>query len=270
MPLIAIARGSYSATCRLAERVSMELASKAISREEVLEHAATYGIQETGLGEGGLMEKQPPHLWDRHAPQRRQYLIILKAALMDFIIDGNAVYHGHLAQFLLTDVPKLMRIKVNASMPIRINAVMKELGLTEAAAEAHIIEIDHRRTEWSKFLYGIEYNDPQNYDIILNMDRMSLDSMAEVIVAAMTRPEFVVDKESLGILKNVHLKALVMAHLVRSPRTRGLELTVEADAGKCFARIQGMAPVMGREVWQADIRDVVSKVPGVTKIEIVI
>jgi cytidylate kinase len=131
------------------------LGCKSLSREEVLIHARNYGIDETGLAEGGLMEHQPPSLWDRHAPQRRRYLIVLKAALMDFMVEGNVVYHGHLAQFQLYDIPKLLRVKANASMSIRVNTLMKEMGMSEDAAESHIKEIDQRRTNWSKFLYNI-------------------------------------------------------------------------------------------------------------------
>ena len=269
MPIITITRGSLSATDRLAEKLSADLGCKALSREDALVHAKKYGIEETGLAEGGLMEKQPPHIWDRSAPQRRQYLIFLKAALMDHMVEGNVIYCGHLAQFLLPDVPKLLRVQAHASMAIRVNRLMKECGFSESLAEAHIKEIDVRRTAWAKFLYEVDFSDPHNYDIVLNMDRMSLNTMASVIVAATKHPEFTLDETAMKVLKDAHLKSIVMAYLARSPRTRGMELTVDCDSISGTVKFRGHAPVVGSEVWQADIQDVVSKVPGVSAIEIV-
>jgi hypothetical protein len=66
------------------------------------------------------------------------------------------------------------------------------------------------------------------------------------------------------------LKSIVLAYLARSPRTRGMELTVECDAKSGHVKIQGMPPVVGRETWQNDIGDVVSKVPGVSNLEVVL
>ncbi len=267
MPII-IARGSLSTTCILAERLSVELGCRSLSREAVLEQARKYGIEETGLATGGLMEQQPPHFWDRHAAQRRRYLIYIKAALMDFIDESDIIYHGHLAQFLLTDVPKILRIHAMASMRIRVKSVMNEMTLSESEARAHIKNVDARRRAWSRFLYGVNFRDPHNYDIVLNMDKMSMDTMVYLIASATKRPEFKLDEESKKIIKDVHLKSIVLAHLAHAPRTKGMELEVEANAENCTVKVQGMAPVVASEVWQADINDVVSKVPGVSNVEV--
>lgn len=268
MPLITITRGSLGATSELAEIISKKLNCKYITREEGLNHAKKYGIDETGLT-GGIMEKQPPHFWDRQAANRRRYLIYLKAALLDLMIDGNVVYSGHLAQFILSDVPKLLRVRVDASMRIRVNHLMKQQNLTEEAAVAQIKEIDSRRNSWTKFLYGVEFSDPTNFDVILNRDRMSLETMAAAVIAIVERPEFKLDGHTLRILKDVHLKAVINAHLARSARTQGIEATIECDAQSGEVKISGMAPLVGTETWVNDIKEVVSLVAGVAKVEVV-
>jgi hypothetical protein len=140
--------------------------------------------------------------------------------------------------------------------------------MSESAAEAHIRDVDARRREWSRFLYGVNFGDPHNYDIVLNMDKMSIETMVEVIAVATKRPEFMLDDKSKKIIKDVHLKSIVLAYLAHSPRTRGMELGVDCDSANGLVKIQGMAPVVASEVWQADINDVASKVPGVNKIEV--
>jgi hypothetical protein len=267
MPIITITRGSLSATFRLAQKISEILGCKPVAREEVLEHAAIYGIQETGLG-SGIMEKEPPHFWDRHSAQRRQYLIFFKAALMDFLVEGNAVYNGHLGQFLLGDIPRLMRVRANASMQFRVNTLMKESGMTEAQAEQYVKEIDIKRRSWAKFLYGVEFDSNLNFDLILNMDRMSVDTMAGIIACATERPEFKQDAQSLKQIRDARLRAVIYAALARSPRTRGMELKVDCDSESGKTLISGAAPVYGAETWIGDIKDVVSRVENVKSVEV--
>jgi cytidylate kinase len=268
VPLIALTRGSLSTTFKLAEKLSKELNCTIAPRETVIKHAEKYGMSETGMGESGFMEKQPPQFWDRHAAARRQYLIYMKASLMDFVVQGNVVYCGHLGQFLLSDVPRLLRVKVEASMDKRIAAVVKESGLAEVKAREYIEDMDSKRKSWAKFLYGVDFNDPLNYDMILNLDKMSLDSMTMVIACAVDRPEYKLDDEARKTIDDVHLKSIVLAALARSSRTRGMDLAVECDSASGRVKVSGMAPVLGSTTWEGDIEEVVTKVDGVSSVEV--
>ena len=269
MSIIMITRGSLSTSFKLKDKLSELLNYRAVAREEVIKHALKYGIEETGLAGKGVVETQPPYFWDRHTAQRRHYLTIFKAALMDFVVDGNAIYHGHLGQFLLSDIPILLRVRADASMEYRVHMLMRESGRTERDASDYINQIDCRRAKWARFLYGTDFNNPANFDLVLNMDKMSIETMADIVVRTTERPEFKVDELSLKVIKDAHLRAVVLAHLVRSPRTRGMDLSVECDTEKGHVKIQGIAPALGTDVWEKDIKEVLSSVEGISKLEVV-
>ena len=269
MAIVTLTRGSLSATYKLAEALcKTHPECTAISREEIIKYASKYGMEETGLADTGFMETQPPHFWDRQAAQRRLYLIYFKACLMDFIIKDDVVYHGHLAQFQLSDVPKILRVRVDASMEFRVDALMRESNMTQAEASKHIFEIDSRRTKWAKFLYNVDFNDALNYDIVLNMDKMSVDTMADVIMRAANSPEYKLDEESRKIMRDVHLKSIIMAHLARSPRTRGMELMIQSDSETGKVKVRGLGPIVGADTWENDIREVIMGVEGVKEIDV--
>lgn len=268
MPLIAFTRGSMAASLRLAERISQQLGCTIVTREQVIDHARVYGVEESGLAEKGFMEKHPPHFWDRHTAQRRQYLVFLRASLMDYVAKGNIIYLGHLSQFILAGVPKLLRIRVDASVEYRIRALIEDSGLTEEEAAEHIKEIDEKRTAWAKFLYGVDFASPHIYDMILNMERLSLDSMAQIIECAVRCPEWQVDEETKRQIKDIHLSSIVMAYLARSPRTRGMELAVDCNAESGSVVVRGMSTLVGSKTWEEDIKDVVTGVGGVKSVEI--
>jgi len=269
VPLITFTRGSLSASLRLAEKLSKELDCTVVSREEIIDHAKVYGVEETGMASTGFMEKERSHFWDRHAVERRLYLIFLKASLMDYMVKGNVIYVGHLGQFILSDLPKLLRIRVDASLGFRIQALMKESDLPENEARDHIQQIDSRRRDWAKFLYGADFDSLLNYDMVLNMEHMSLESLAKVIASAVKYPEWALDDESMRTIKNIHLASIVLAHLARSPRTRGMELAVDCDSQSGQTRIRGMSPLVGSQTWEQDINDIVNEIEGVSALEIV-
>jgi cytidylate kinase len=268
LAIIVLTRGSLSAAFRLADALCLDDARIKISREEVIKNAEKYGVAETGMAETGYMELQPPQFWDRNSAQRKQYLLCLKASLMEFIVRDNVVYHGHLAQFLLSDVPKLLRVRVDASGEYRINAILKESDITPAEARKHIAEIDFRRTRWAKFLYGLDFNDPLNYDLVLNLDKMSIETMANIINCAVKSKEYDIDIDSKNMIRNIYLKSVIMAYLAGSFHLKGIEMMVECEADSGKVKIRGLGPVVGADEWKEKIEEVVMKIDGVKEIDI--
>ena len=61
MPLRTFTRGSLSASLKLAEKLSKELDCTVVSREEIIDHAKVYGVEETGMASTGFMEKERSH-----------------------------------------------------------------------------------------------------------------------------------------------------------------------------------------------------------------
>jgi hypothetical protein len=253
----------------VADTICREFGCQIVTREEVLEHGRQYGIEETGLADKDLMAKHPPHLWDRHAAQRRLYLIILRAALMDYVVSGNMIYLGHMGQFVLSDVPKLLRIRVDTTVDSRVRALMDGSKLTDEAAREYIERIDERRRAWAKFLYGVDYDSPLHYDIILNLEKMNLESTAGIVGCVIKSTEWELDDEAKDQLRNIHLASIVLANLARSPRTRGMELAVDCDAETGLVKVRGMSTLVGSRTWGDDIREVVTGVKGVNSVDVI-
>lgn len=267
MSIITISRGSLSASSMLAEKVSKKLGWAVVTREDVLEAAEKYGIKETGLGELSFIEKSPS-LWDKLSDRKRQYLLCFQTALFDFAINGNFIYNGHLAQFLLTKVPSVVRVMLTAPAEWRINSVMKESGQTRDEAVAYIRLVDERRQKWSHFLYGVDWKEPAYYDLVFNIERISIDLTVDILADVMARKEFQPGKEAEKVLRNLHLASLAKVYLQQSPRTRGSDVEIEADAASGLLTVTGNCPRVGAGMWESDIRAVLSKLESVKTIKV--
>ena len=230
MPVITITRGSLSASTKLTQKLAAELNCRSLSREDLIEYGKKYGIDEFMHAARKIMEGKPPNSWDPRANQIQHYLTIAKAALLDFVVQGDIIYHGLQTHFILTDVPRVMKIKVVAPMDYRIKGLMEESEIAENAAREHIKFVDEMRISWAKFLYGENFDDPTSYDMILNMMHLNLDAMVQIISQTVHRPEFRLNAGVMREIRDAHLRALIRAQLVRDTVTRDIEFEVNADS----------------------------------------
>lgn len=267
MNIITISRGSLSATEKLAQKLSEELNYKVVTREDVITAAEKYGIKDTGLGEMSFIEKSPS-IWDKLSDQREHYLACFQTALLDFALKGSIIYHGHLAQFLLTKIPFVLRVLLTSPTEYRVQTLMKEDNKTQDDAISYIKLIDDRRKKWSHFLYGVDWQDPANYDIVFNLEKITIDLASDLLGKASKTPEFQSSSDSLKVLKDVHLAAKARVYLQQSPRTKGSEVEIEADSESGSLLITGTCPRVGAGMWEQDIRKVLSEVEGVKNIEV--
>lgn len=267
MNIITISRGSLSATEMLAHEVSNRLGYKIVTREDVIEAAEKYGIKETGLGDISFIEKSPSW-WDKLSDRREHYLACFQTALLDFALEGSIVYHGHLAQFLLGKIPFVLRVLLSAPLEFRIKTLIREGTKSRDEVESYIKQIDSRRAKWAHFLYGVDWKDPSNYDIVFNLEKIDIDLATDILKVAVSREEFQSDTYSLKILKDLHLAAKARVYLQQSPRTRGSEVEIEADSRIGSLVISGFCPRTGANMWENDIKKVLSKVEGVKSIRV--
>jgi cytidylate kinase len=267
--VITIARGTLKAATQLSERLSKVLGCRVVSREQVYEAAKAYGIEETGLGDMSFIDQRPPSFWHPLTDKRQRYLACFQAALMDLALSGELIYVGHLAHLLLSGYRRVLRVRLAAPDGYRVESLVRERGMTEAQAIGYIREVDERRLRWSQFLYGVDWRNPDLYDLVLNPEKLRLETMTDAVAGIARSIEMQPTSHDREQLCNLRLAAVSRAALLRSPRTRGLEVTIEANAASGQVRVYGIAPSMGTETWERDLRTILAGIPGVTTIDVV-
>jgi cytidylate kinase len=267
MNIITISRGSLSATEMLATKISQKLNYSIVTREDVIHAAEKYGIMETGLGSLSFIEKSPT-FWDKMSDRKKHYLSCFQTALLDFALEGSIVYHGHLAQFLLSKIPFVLRILLTAPMEFRVKTLMEEGHKSREDVISYIKLIDERRQKWSQFLYNVNWKDPENYDLIFNLEKINLNTASDLLELVASKKEFQSTPQSMQVLKNLHLAAKAKVYLQQSPRTKGSEVEIEANSDSGLLVVTGICPRVGSRMWENDIKSVLSKVEGIKNIKV--
>lgn len=258
MPIITISRGTFSGGRDLAEALARDLRSPCISREVLVEAGARYGASEAALS---AALSQAPSLIDRLKRDRDRYLAFIRAVLCKHAREGDLIYHGHAGHHLLAGIRHVIRVRVVADTSFRISAAMKQLNMTSRQAEAHIKRVDAERRKWTRFLYGVAWEDPSNYDVVLNLEYLGIVGACAAVVRLTELPQFQPTDESRKALEALAVQSFVVAALASNERTRDADFRIRVRDG--VVTVEGVAklPEMMKSV-----DEIVSRVEGVAKV----
>ena len=259
MSVITISRGSFSGGKMLAECLSAALGYRCVDREVIVERAAARGVSQEDLL--AALEK-PPTFLERLQHKKYLYLALIQAALCEEVRLGKAVYHGNAGHLLLKGGPYILRVRIIAPMEFRLNKAQARLKFSRAEALDYIQRMDQDRRKWTQYLYGVDWGDPSNYDIVLNIESMDISEACET-VATLARQRCFELARRQAAMDDLVLSSGIRAELALDAATAHLEVSVEAKDG--VVCVHGSVSSM-LEI--DEVRRVASALPGVVSLNL--
>lgn len=259
MAIVTISRGTMSGGRKLAEMLAARTGFRCLSREIVIKASDEYGLPESKLFEA---IQKSPSLFQKLTYERESYLASIQAALCEYAMGDNLIYHGHAGHFLLEGIAHVFRIRILADMPYRIKAAMEQFNFSTREAEKYIQRIDKERLKWTQFLYGRDWRSPELYDVVFNIGHVDLDFVCDMVVHALEHPRFQATPLSVKALQDLLTGSRLRAKLARTAGVRLERLDIRADGG--YVLIQGK--VKSQRLIE-EILKAASEVPGVEHVE---
>ena len=265
MSIIVISRGTFGGGEALAKAVAAQLGYECLGREENLGVAAhRYGVQTEQLTQ--TVEGRPS-FWDRIIGERAVYLTFVRAALCELARSGRLVYHGYLGQFLLPGISHVLSVRVIADPEFRVQAAMRQQRLAHKDALAYVERVDRERREWTRFLFGVDWDDSRLYTLVLNLSHMSLEAACDTVARLSQQAEFQPTAASRKAMEDLVLRSRVEAALALDFRTRGADLQISADDGIVtiagttrWSEVAEAAPAVARRI--EGVKEVRSEIVG--------
>lgn len=223
----------------IAKQVATKLGYKFFDTEAIENAAREMGFLESVRE----INEKPPSLFQKLFSHRPAIDVDrLNSVIYELAKQGNAVFLGRGGQILLKAFNCALHVRVTASAEKRVqNLIERQFG-REAALKA-IEQTDHERSSFIKFAFGVDWDNPDLYDVVLNMDKLSV-GLAVNTVLQMARSEDIkscsIDAmksiEKMGLVRRAEA-ALIEAGLTYGPTT-SISVSV-VEPGKI--RLSGLA-----------------------------
>jgi cytidylate kinase len=229
MSIITISRGTASGGQALAERVAAKLGWPCLSNEVIVEAAKRYNVPEPELVKA--FEKAPT-FWEKLTTSRRVYLTFVQAAMCEYAEHGNLVYHGHAGHALLPGIGHVLKVRLVAPLEYRIRAVMeRNARLDRKGAMRYINQVDEERTSRMRYLFDVDWRDPYQYDLVLSLDKLTVDTACDLVIQAVQWEPFQPTDASRLALQNLALSSRIKAALDAHPQFSPYDIGVDVKGG---------------------------------------
>jgi cytidylate kinase len=210
MAIVSISRGTLSGGRLLAEKLGARLGYRTLSREVLVEAAQQYGVSEEKMLHA---MQSPPSLWDRFRNQAEDYILAVQATLAEKVQAGDVIYHGLAGQFLLRNLPCVIRLRLIAPTEYRVRAAIAERGLAREEAERYIETVDSERQRWVRQVYQADWADPALYDLVINLECLDLEAAVSLVADLAGRKEYEPDAERQSEIDDFVIAAQARATL---------------------------------------------------------
>ena len=244
---------------KIARQVSRILQYTFYGEEELLKAGQEMGI----LSDiAGLDERSPTFLEKVFSEKPKVYLDQFQSVIYELAKEGNAVFLGRGSQLLLNAFDCAFHVLVTGSLKKRIQRVMEEKQIGGEAAEKLIRQSDQDKRGFLRYAFDEEWLNPSLYDLILNTDKLSVDSAVKILINAATSDEIkACGIDSVKSLGKLSLQRKVEAALLEAGLlSQYLYITVEDPDS---VRLYGM---VGSPEKKERIGDVLKNIKEIKKI----
>ena len=242
----------------IARRVADQLGYGFYDTEAIENTAREMGI----LEDVKEIDEKAPSLFQRLFSQKPEvHLDRLHSIIYELASRGNAVFLGRGSHILLRSYKCALHIRVIASLEKRIETLV-ERGFHKEAAIKAMHRSDHERGAFIKFAFGVDWDNPELYDLVLNTDHLTVEMSTNTVSHIASSEE--IKARSVDAMRSLEMMGLARraeAALIEAGLKHGPSISV-LEPG----RIQ-LTGVVSHERTRTTAEEVLKRVKGVQFID---
>ena len=125
---------------------------------------------------------QPPSTPEQQLDDQR-FLEVTRQIIRELADMGNVVIIGRGATYLLKDHPSALHVLTTAPRETRVRLTMDREQLPQEDAERSVHDQERHRVAFLRKFFHVDPLDPELFDIVLRVGRLSLNQYAEIVAA---------------------------------------------------------------------------------------
>ena len=256
MPLIAMTREMGSLGKDVAAAVSTRF-GKPVVHHEIIDHLA----DKMRLRKSHVIRflDGKATIWERLTTDKTSLSIYTADETLALAESDNvAVIRGWGSAHLLRPVPHVICARVCAPMKLRVKRMMERLNTDDEKFVTNEIKLsEEAHGAITRRHFGINWQDPELYDLVLNTERLSIEECVDELLTLAREPEFQETEHSKQMLANLALETRVRAGLRADQRTAKMQIAISAHKGAVT-----LAGIVDRDLEPLHASEVAAAVSG--------
>ncbi len=122
---------------------------------------------------------------DLLSPQAKLYVAETRV-IKELAEQGPGIFVGHCAAQTLKDMDGVLRVFIRASEEEKQKRAIEDYGILPDQVDSVCRKSDRRRAQYYSFCTGKKWDDPNNYDIVLDSTRLGIEGCAAALSALYT------------------------------------------------------------------------------------
>ena len=209
MAIVTISRASGLGGEEIARSVARKLGYEFLNKDLIFKEVEGRGEQWLKWGED--LDEHCPTLWDRFDQSFSGFVALVESCLYEYALKDKVVILGRGGNWLLKDIPFVLRVRITAPLEARIKLTSDREGIDTKHARRLIAASEHERSCYLQSIFHKDWSDPAAYDVVYNMDSLSLNEMTDLIIEEMPAKDKKATPEAIKELGQLALAAKVKA-----------------------------------------------------------
>jgi hypothetical protein len=189
---------------------------------------------------------------------RKRSIAHVSAALAKHLLKDNVVYLGPFGHVLVPGVSHVLKVRIFAQWEDRVaTKVNRETNLSVTDAEKTILREDKQRSKLAKQVFGVDDEDTDLFDLVINTSQVDTDKATEIIVNTVKLNRYQPMTYSIRCMERLELALRTCAALV------GVDPGVEIQVENGHVRIRTRVRSEGK---QRAMREKAAELEGVADV----
>ncbi|HPE36079.1 MAG TPA: cytidylate kinase family protein [Spirochaetales bacterium] len=178
MAVICVARELAALGDETIKELSAITGYRSIDKDYVEQRLTQYGIKPDTRAK---YDEKKPGFWASLSQDRDDYLHYLKTVLYEEATKGDCIVAGRGGFAVFSGVPGIISVKLVAPRSVRLRRLREHFSCDERRADSMLKESDHDRKGFHDYFFNVDWNDPANFDLVMNTAREHPATVAGVI-----------------------------------------------------------------------------------------
>jgi len=197
MAILTASRELGSGGREIARAVASELNYDYVDKQRIFDDIKTSGSEWGKWAE--TLDEHCPTIWEKYDWSFRGFSALVQSCILDHALRGNVVIIGRGGNFLLKGIASAFRVRIVAPLDARIERIMKRESMEKESAKWFIEKTDSENACFMRSIYGKEWNNPSEYDMVFDTHSQKEDVIITLIkTALLKKDQFPGDTERSG------------------------------------------------------------------------